>query len=247
LEGFVYGRLEPDEGATPANSKSDRWSRRKKWLTEHYHKYNDFHPQPYAQLASFYEATGWHGDMAGARKNAQWRQLRNDLKLWRRFGLQFLMSAGYGLIAGFGFAPIRLAIILAVYLYLGGLMFESTNVRGRLVREVELTQTEADQIVRSSKAGAPIALSDGLAPRCDDAINPWVYALDVAIPLLDFRQESQCEIGAAPPKDAKLSPAQPRDVFIWRIYKALYALFGAILTALSVITFTGLLRRKLER
>jgi hypothetical protein len=139
-------------------------------------------------------------------------------------------------------------------------MVERANDQGRLVREIELTETEAlrlaDQQLRAAKneAGggalpgeAEPPASSGLVPRCGDQINPYVYALDVAIPLIDFRQEVQCEIGSAPRLNGGDAPAAPGDVFVWRLYKALYAFFGAILTALAVITYSGALRRRLER
>jgi hypothetical protein len=259
LEGFTYGRLEPDEGKTPAESKSDRWQERRKWLNKHYHAFNDFHPQPYAQLASFYESIGWMSDMSAARQMQRWRQIHADWKRGR-ISLQSLFSWVYGLVAGFGYEPVRLSVILLVYLVLGGYMVERANDQGRLVREIELTETEAlrlaDQQLRAAKneAGggalpgeAEPPASSGLVPRCGDQINPYVYALDVAIPLIDFRQEVQCEIGSAPRLNGGDAPAAPGDVFVWRLYKALYAFFGAILTALAVITYSGALRRRLER
>ncbi len=49
---------------------------------------------------------------------------------------------------------------------------------------------------------------------CGDQIDPLVYALDIFIPLLDLRQESRCEVSAAPGAQG------------WRIIFMFYSLLG---------------------
>ncbi|MFC7694279.1 hypothetical protein ACFQY5_36820 [Paeniroseomonas aquatica] len=68
---------------------------------------------------------------------------------------------------------------------------------------------------------------------CGDSIQPFLYAADVFIPLLDLRQEIRCS---------------PRDgAVLWHWAKALYATLGWIVTSLTILTVTGVLRERLER
>ncbi|MDX2233853.1 MAG: hypothetical protein NW200_05090 [Hyphomonadaceae bacterium] len=65
---------------------------------------------------------------------------------------------------------------------------------------------------------------------CASEIQPFLYATDVFIPLVDLRQESQC---------------RPRgDAVGWNVAKALYALLGWIVTSLTILTVSGVLRRR---
>ncbi len=58
------------------------------------------------------------------------------------------------------------------------------------------------------------------------------YALDVALPVVDLGQSSLC----------RFAP-QGGVLWIWQALHALYAIFGAALSAIVVLTFTGVLRR----
>lgn len=136
------------------------------------------------------------------------------------------------LVAGYGYAPQRAAASLAVYLLLGWVGVEFINSRGALVRDITWISS------------APV-----IAPACGDEVSPPLYALDVAIPLLDLRQESECEPGAAPGSKLFVGVPLPfnnwslfEEIAFWRWAKAAYAVLGAILTAIAVITFTGALR-----
>lgn len=67
-------------------------------------------------------------------------------------------------------------------------------------------------------------------------VDSFWYALDVFVPLLDLRQEDKCTISMS--GDA---------AFWWRLFKALYAIFGAFVTSIMILSLTGLLRRYIER
>jgi hypothetical protein len=83
-----------------------------------------------------------------------------------------------------------------------------------------------------SVAEAGRATNDEL--RCGDAIDPFLYALETFVPALELHQGSKCEISARP------------DAAPWRWAKALYAILGWIVTSLTVLTITGVLRRQAE-
>lgn len=69
---------------------------------------------------------------------------------------------------------------------------------------------------------------------CGNEIVPALYAVDVFIPLLDLRQESQCE------------PSSEPQLWAWRWAKAFYAILGWVITSLTVLTFAGIARRHIE-
>jgi hypothetical protein len=89
---------------------------------------------------------------------------------------------------------------------------------------------------------------------CNGAIEPALYAVDVALPVIDLGHESRCAPGrtarADLPQGMEVSPTSDWRLFegvaLWRWAHALYALLGAILTALAVITFSGVMKPKDE-
>lgn len=72
---------------------------------------------------------------------------------------------------------------------------------------------------------------------CGDQVEPSLYALDVMLPLVDLHQESKCTI----------SSADGMGPLFWRIFRAAYALIGAYVTSMLILTLSGVLRRSTER
>jgi hypothetical protein len=68
---------------------------------------------------------------------------------------------------------------------------------------------------------------------CGERIQPMLYALDVFVPVLDLRQQTVCSIRYDKPR--------------WRYAQAVYALLGWFLTPLTLLTFSGTLKRHLEK
>jgi hypothetical protein len=129
----------------------------------------------------------------------------------------------FGVIAGYGLAPIRIVRALVLFLAVGVAGVLAMNTQGALVTP----QGQA----------------------CNGAIEPTLYAIDVALPVIDLGQESRCGPGRT--ARAELSPGTAIGDSDWRLFEgaaiwkwahALYAIFGAILTALAVITFSGVLK-----
>lgn len=205
LDGFSYGRIESE----------DRWRQRLVWLR----RAKRHSPQPFAQLAQVYAR-------AGRREDARRIQLaQQDLGTAQASSGPFTwaLSSLFGLIAGYGLAPIRAARALLLYLALGIAGVIAMNDRGALV----------------TPAGA----------ACNGAIEPALYAIDVALPVIDLGQERRCGPGRAP--GAQLAGGVAVGETEWRLFEgaalwqwahALYALAGAILAALALITFSGALK-----
>ncbi len=213
LEGFTYGRLEADT----------RWRQRLSWLRRARHDGRRFSPQPFSALAAVYAR-------AGRREDARRVLLaqHDQRTLFASAGpLSWALSSAFGLIAGYGLAPIRIARALVLFLALGVVGVFVMNGQGALVRP------------------------DGTA--CNGAIEPAIYAIDVALPVIELGQEGRCAPGrtarADLPEGILLGESDWRafeGAALWKWAHALYALFGAILTALAVITFSGMMKPREE-
>lgn len=209
LEGFDYARLESDAP----------WRKRLAWLKRTQAK--AFSPQPYTHLAHVYAR-------AGRREDGR-RILLAQHDLRTRQGapgpIAWVFSSLYGLIAGYGLAPVRVLRALVLFVALGVAGVLSMNAQGALVTP------------------------EGRA--CNGAVEPALYALDVALPFIDLGQESRCAPGRAARADLPTGMALGESdwrlfegVALWRWAHALYALLGAILAALAVLTFSGALKPK---
>lgn len=254
LDGFHYGRVEVTDGC---------WRERVRWLAWQFApmdaeetakppkrlprptSLDDYHPQPYLQLAKALSTQGHDSD---ARRILSLRRdieravaARNHVKpfLWL-----FAVLFDYGLSAG------RALATLAVWLIAGAILVAVANARGAMVVDVQ-SVAAVGQAAKVAAAPAPVP--------CGDQINPPIYAVDLFIPLIDLRQEAKCEVGAAP--GSRLWPglevAVPKtpwvwrnvlaEVELWRWAKALYGLCGWMLTSLAILTFSGVLRRQAEQ
>ena len=69
---------------------------------------------------------------------------------------------------------------------------------------------------------------------CGDAIDPRLYALETFVPALELHQSAKCEVSARPDADG------------WRWARALYSALGWIITSLTILTVSGVLRRDIE-
>ncbi len=208
LDGFTYGRL---DGADDGRRQRLAWLKRAVRA--------QFSPQPYVQLANAYARAGRRDD---ARRVAL---AQHDAHTARGVGgpLSWTLSSLFGVVAGYGLAPLRAVRALALFLALGVFGALAMNAQGALV----------------TPAGA----------QCNGAVEPALYAIDVALPFIDLGQQAACGPGrtarAALPQGVALGESDWRlfeGVALWRWAHALYAILGAILTALAVLTFSGVLK-----
>ena len=150
---------------------------------------------------------------------------------------KYLLMQIYRATFGFGLDPRRATLTLAVFFLLGWGIFALANDRDLMIVDQQPVATLSDR----SAIGA--GLTDVVASNvpCGDMIDSGLFALDVFIPLVDLRQESKCEIGVAADSSATASQAA------WlKVFKVTYAIFGWIVTSLSILTFSGFLQRRNE-
>ncbi|MEZ5996782.1 MAG: hypothetical protein R3C25_13625 [Hyphomonadaceae bacterium] len=215
LDGFGYQRID---------SNLESWRARLNWLKRSRRGGERFSPQPFTHAANVYARMGRRED---ARRILL---AQHDLQTLRAIGapLTWALSSLFGLIAGYGLAPLRVVRALVLFFALGVAGVLTMNAQGALV----------------TPRGA----------ACNGAIEPALYALDVALPVIDLGQESRCGPGRTARADLPAGVALSRNsdwrlfegAALWKWAHALYAMLGAILTALAIITFSGVMKPREE-
>jgi len=212
LEGFKFERID---------NSAEKWSARLAWLKRSKRDGVRFSPQPFGEAAAAYARCGRRED---ARRISLAQHDLNTAK-GSNGPITWALSSLFGLVAGYGLAPIRVVRALALFLAIGVAGVLTMNAQGALVQP------------------------NGVA--CNGAIEPTLYAIDVALPVIDLGQESRCAPGRT--AAAELSPGSPvggdgwhlfEGAALWKWGQALYAVLGAILSALAVITFSGVMKPK---
>lgn len=160
--------------------------------------------------------------------------------LWRP--LNFAISWLYRLTFDFGLSARRGLLTFTALILAGGLTVRALNTPDQSPPVMVLSTTPVQTLLVPDpppatsgwgvKPAAPVQGTSAVVAEiaCANQINPWLYAADVFIPLLDLKQEDQCGVN-----DSANG---------WRVAKALYATLGWIVTSLLILTITGTLRRK---
>jgi|GEM_PF-5279496 hypothetical protein len=177
--------------------------------------------------------------------------------IWGRIltGLGALAGCTFGLEIGdramrwgFGYLlrPFR-AIVTLVFLFLigwGGVHL--ANTQRMLVIDVapvaDVVRADGNTVLIGSAAGVDVVGN----VHCANEITEALYALDVLIPLIDLRQESECEVGYAEIPMIEPAAAPPDRTALWDFLKAVYGITGWIVVSLVILTFVNAFRTKRE-
>lgn len=229
------------------------WQWRKQWLMLQYRYFYptkfEYVAQPFRQLAKVYHAQGQPEDarrITSLRLTIE-RRVKVNL-FWKPFHWLYWLFFDYGL------SPARALGALLFWLFLGWYGVSHMNQKGILVADLVTT---ASAVSVESEGGAlqgehssgnqkkPIyVMSVPLLPKgrvvkqasCGDLISPMIYALDVMIPLVDFRQEFRCHIRSREPAidggpsvvdagDGEMKLQKDFQVEIWHEMKTAWTLF----------------------
>lgn len=219
INAMTYEHLDAD-----TERERPLWRQRAKWLRLNTGmvagKASAFSNQPWRMAALAFERGGFYSDARRIARTEQCEANKHRAAWKRPFVWLFAeLPFGYGLSAS------RAGITAALVWLLGWAGVEIALARGVLVRE-----------------------ADGQYVQCGDAIAPPLYALDVAIPLLDLQQESECKPQRT--EAANLSPGTPiangqhlfEETALWRWAKTAYAILGALVIGFAVLTWSGVFR-----
>lgn len=178
--------------------------------------------------------------------------------------LQLFYWAGFR----YGLAPKSALITILVALTIGTFGVNEALKQDYLVLDAEYSST-----VLGESANTPVFIRDREAdqentiPDCLGVIDPFMYAADIFIPLIDFRQEFRCHIRNPEPYEKELrftDIAQKKswsvrtrhyvnalfgkndksphpEVWIW--LKGMYTVLGWIIISLSILTITRSMRK----
>lgn len=197
LDGFAYRRFAAD-APTDAPGRLD-------WLTHQRaaHLGDDFRPDPWRRLIDVLRRTG-HEHSAGSVAIGRERHLRRAGLIGRcapraQRGLARLAHGLFGLLAGYGHRPLRLlACAIVVWLACSGVYWAAAE-RGAMAPSAAL------RLAEPRLAHCPPDCE--ALPNTVPAFQPFVYSLDVLLPLLDLQQVRYW---------APVRPADTRSAAGWR-------------------------------
>ena len=230
-----------------------------------------FLPQPYAQLAGVLHLSGDTDGAKAIEKQKIDLEVEERSRLlltgdlleklvwffYRPLWAMFRLGFNYGL------SPRRASLTVAICLLAGWFATTALDDRGYLVQN---TSTSATLVAADASGRLGAAFPHATPPYeasdlpCGNVINKLLYATDVFIPLLDLRQESRCDVRSPHAGDpdpaaewqmhagsAKLT-SYLRTVFhspvLWvQLGKSLYAILGWVVISLTILTYSGTLRR----
>ena len=215
----------------------------------------EFEPQPYEQLSRVLRDHG----LSDVSKEITFAKFALERRLvHRRWVRPFTWIHGVCFSHGL-FATRGILTFLAFWLF-GTIMFDYANY-GRIGYPLNgaepvwtlpwprfdarhepllVVDTLAVSTFMSSSEGPVMAMQPDGAPtqheqQCGNRVDSLLYALDVMVPLLELKQEEKCSI------------ANRDDAWPWRLAKLGYAVIGAVVTSLVLLTLSGVLRRRAEQ
>ncbi|MEL7691357.1 hypothetical protein [Citromicrobium bathyomarinum] len=214
LDGCIYRDLDDiheDENSGTRRNR-DAASKRLRWLELQYPRGKadpvTFIPQPYEQLASIFAA---EGNDRGRRKVIIAKRDMN-----RKFGrlgpfnraMQRLLKET----SDYGYSPGRAIFWTVLYVTLGTIAAYFLSTHNALM----LASTDAQP---------------------QTVFDPFVYAFDAAIPIIDLNQDSTWTINPAAFRYDVLASAVT-------IAKSIYEVVGMLLISVTILSLTGTLREK---
>jgi hypothetical protein len=181
-----------------------------------------FRPQPYEQLSRVLRQ---HGQAREANTIAV-EKIRMRLAArvdgrWARMFPNLLM-----LVSQYGYSTSRAVVSFLLFVLLGTLMYATALFIFQ--QPFVPAENPPEPVVYEFAFG--LAHSDA-ASGCP-GLDVMHYALDVALPVIDLGQGSRC----------RFSPAGPGR-WLWLMLHSAYVILGAALSAVVVLTLTGVLRQ----
>jgi|GEM_PF-2965633 len=225
-----------------------------KWLKTYFDPKSDrrYSPLPYVQLARALRASGHVEESRRVLRRQQSMDIKAQVIrpnwgwLWLGPPLMILLRALYGWMFGYGYSPSRATSTFILCILFGAGAVHLANGHGLMTLDMSPVAT----VAKGEDAALPSVATAKTVLPCRGNIQSTLYALDTFVPVIDLRQESKCEFGSVDEAYGEHWPVwhgRAWDVVpALRWGKALYAFVGALITALTILTFTGTLQRKDE-
>ncbi len=219
LEGATYERLGSAVGRELVAS-------RVAWLSRQFPNgrptADSFRPQPYEELSRVLRRHGQaqEADAIAVEKIRMRLAARID-RPWARVMPNLLM-----MVSNHGYSSGRAMLSFVVFVLLGALMY-SVAVWGFGQPFVPF-ETSPEPV----EYALPFDLARVSTDQGCPGLNVFEYALDVALPLINLGQDTYC----------RFAPVGPWR-WVWSLLHSIYVLVGTALSAVVVLTLTGVLRR----
>jgi len=179
-----------------------------------------FRPQPYEQLSRVLRQHGQAREAdAIAVEKIRMRLAAKIDKPWARIFPRLLM-----LISHHGYSTSRAVVSFAAFVLLGTLMYSSALFR---FQQSFVPVENPPEAVTYEFGAARLSTALGCP-----GLDPLHFALDAALPVIDLGQDLRC----------RFLPTGPFR-WLWLMLHSLYVIAGAALSAVVVLTLTGVLRR----
>jgi hypothetical protein len=181
-----------------------------------------FRPQPYEELSRVLRRHGQSQEAdAIAVEKIRMRLASRIDRPWARVMPNLLM-----LVSHHGYSSGRAVASFCVFVLLGALMYSiAVWGFGQPFVPFETSPEPVEYIL-------PFDLARMTTDRGCPQLNVFEYALDVALPLINLGQDTYC----------RFAPEGPWS-WMWSLLHSLYVLVGTALSAVVVLTLTGVLRR----
>jgi len=219
LEGASYSRIRQTGGG-------DLIARRIAWLRRQYPDGRPsaatFRPQPYEELSRVLREHGQarEADAIAVEKIRMRLAARVD-KPWARIFPRLLM-----LISHHGYSTSRAVLSFLIFVLLGTAMYATALY---VFRQPFLPVEQAAEAVTYRDF---FGLAELTVERGCPGLDLLHYALDAALPVIDLAQDQRC----------RFTPEGSLR-WLWLLLHSIYVIAGAALSAVVVLTLTGVLRR----
>lgn len=218
LEGATYERLRAQSG--------DLVTRRIAWLRRQFPGGQPtaalFRPQPYEALSRVLRAQGQstEANAIAVEKIRMRLAARVDRPLARLFPRLLMLISHHGYSSG------RAVVSFLVFMVLGAAMYSVALWKF----DQAFLPIEADPV--AVEYLLPLGLARVPAERGCPGLEIVQFTLDVALPVINLGQDSYCRF-----------VPQGRARLLWSLLHSLFAIAGTALSAVVVLTLTGVLRR----
>ena len=219
IDGAIYQRIRHVDGG-------DLVARRITWLRKQFPGGRpgpgNFRPQPYEQLTRALRESGLtrEADEIAVEKIRMRLAARVD-QPWKRLFPRLLM-----LISHHGYSTSRAVYTFIIFVLFGAVMYTAA------VGSFDQPFFPFEQPPEPTSYVLPFGLGEVAVPLGCPGLDTLHYALDFALPVINLGQDSFCRF-------VPIGPSR----WLWLILHSLYGLFGAGLSAVVVLTLTGVLRR----
>lgn len=235
LDGLVFDHVA---------DQVDDGSARKAWLKRQYENGTPtrltYRAQPHEHLAMVLDRQG--ANDAAREILADKLDIEARLSTWWQKPLWFI----YWAMARYGLSGVRAMCTMGAYIVLGVILVKCAIAADMLVAEPRPDPTQE-------------------ARDCGSNISTLVFVVDLALPVMKLGEEGRCTVRDADPKQLYSLISIPTPLTsdpnalitwwsldlmkatVWRLLFATYAILGWIVTSITVLTLTGVLRRAAER